>query len=347
MYQKKRLGIFIGSATLIAIVLAGLIIINPLGHPLLDDPNALLQLLITKVLKVTGLTALGDSSHWYHVGLLVIASMLTLVVEMFILGWERCSIRKIVISKSKSTQNDIWGWVIDMLNLYDLLTFVLSFGLLHAFSFAVKQVFDLNLIVNIESAILQFSIIFVVGDLKNYVRHRFSHEWFWFWQLHKYHHSATEFNMIAHRRSHYIESAVSKIFDVIPYVILGAPIQTYFIVKLIHEVHQMFLHSDVDWKWGWVGKYFLVSPAAHKVHHSVDPKHFNTNFGGTFIIWDRMFGSYYEPEAVKAIGIPDNPFNKSNYLKDIYRSYRDFIGVLVSGRKKGVEKLHPPDNRNL
>jgi len=42
--------------------------------------------------------------------------------------------------------------------------------------------------------------------------------------------------------------------------------------------------------------YFISTPQAHRIHHSVDPKHYDANFGNTFMLWDHLFGTfYYDP----------------------------------------------------
>ncbi len=39
----------------------------------------------------------------------------------------------------------------------------------------------------------------------------------------------------------------------------------------------------------------MLSPAHHQVHHSTDERHFDRNFGSTLAIWDRLFGTFYQP----------------------------------------------------
>jgi sterol desaturase/sphingolipid hydroxylase (fatty acid hydroxylase superfamily) len=36
----------------------------------------------------------------------------------------------------------------------------------------------------------------------------------------------------------------------------------------------------------------LVTPDMHRVHHSVDPRETNSNFGFSLPWWDRLFGTY-------------------------------------------------------
>ena len=39
-------------------------------------------------------------------------------------------------------------------------------------------------------------------------------------------------------------------------------------------------------------KFIVVTPNFHRVHHSLDMKEGNSNFGGTFVFWDYIFGTY-------------------------------------------------------
>jgi sterol desaturase/sphingolipid hydroxylase (fatty acid hydroxylase superfamily) len=42
--------------------------------------------------------------------------------------------------------------------------------------------------------------------------------------------------------------------------------------------------------------YFISTPQAHRIHHSVHPEHFNSNFGNIFMVWDLIFGTFrYDP----------------------------------------------------
>ena len=43
----------------------------------------------------------------------------------------------------------------------------------------------------------------------------------------------------------------------------------------------------------------MVTPRYHHVHHSENPSHANVNFGVTFSIWDRLFGTYLDPDGLK------------------------------------------------
>ena len=60
-----------------------------------------------------------------------------------------------------------------------------------------------------------------------------------------------------------------------------------------------------------------MSPSLHWLHHSNNPKHFDSNLGSVFSIWDRIFGTYLSEKHIKEIsgfGIDNSEYNKFNPL---------------------------------
>lgn len=52
-------------------------------------------------------------------------------------------------------------------------------------------------------------------------------------------------------------------------------------------------HSHVWLSYGPVLEHVFISPAQHQVHHSIDPRHHNRNFGNSLALWDWLFGTLY------------------------------------------------------
>src|SRR5215467_7473590 len=44
-------------------------------------------------------------------------------------------------------------------------------------------------------------------------------------------------------------------------------------------------------KLGWL-EYVLNTPSHHRVHHAANPEYLDHNYGGVFIIFDRLFGTF-------------------------------------------------------
>jgi sterol desaturase/sphingolipid hydroxylase (fatty acid hydroxylase superfamily) len=101
--------------------------------------------------------------------------------------------------------------------------------------------------------------------------------------------------MLTYLRSHAAETILTNFIDLFPFIIFGAGFQSFVWVYVFREAHQYFIHSQIKSDWGWIGKYILViafSASDSSFHQS--RLHYGKNFGNTFIIWDRLFGTYCE-----------------------------------------------------
>ena len=77
----------------------------------------------------------------------------------------------------------------------------------------------------------------------------------------------------------------------IPVFLLGVPSYVFVSVASINLVYQFWVHSEHIPKLGWYEKFF-VTASNHRVHHAQNDNYIDKNYGGVFIIWDRMFGTY-------------------------------------------------------
>jgi hypothetical protein len=74
----------------------------------------------------------------------------------------------------------------------------------------------------------------------------------------------------------------------------------------------------------WI-EYWLATPSNHRVHHGSQDKYINKNYGATFIIWDRIFGSYQEEEEQVIYGITKNIDHKHDPIHINFHEYYDII----------------------
>ena len=270
-----------------------------------------------------------------------------LVIEMIIVGWQRSSLYKLT-HQSRNVSGDIFAFLFELTGLYQLVGILFYGGLFYFIYGQIQKHVHFHLIALIDSTIIQVVIMLVVTDLKDYVMHWIMHRAGWVWELHKFHHSATDMTMLTSFRSHAAEVVVADFLGVIVFITLGVPAETYLILTLLNQAHQRFKHSQIRSDWGWIGEYILVSPAAHQLHHSTDPAHHGKNLGTRCIIWDKLFGTYYRPDKTiqYQFGLIDEDFNKKPYLRgyvqDIFRSYirslkvakDSFLGLFRSSAKE-------------
>jgi sterol desaturase/sphingolipid hydroxylase (fatty acid hydroxylase superfamily) len=76
-------------------------------------------------------------------------------------------------------------------------------------------------------------------------------------------------------------------------------------LRFFYDRHLDFLTIQAAAEWPWLARfalallfgdlvrYVLVTPQFHRVHHSIEPRHRDRNFGLTFSIWDHLFGTQY------------------------------------------------------
>lgn len=147
--------------------------------------------------------------------------------------------------------------------------------------------------------------IFIVSDFTRYWLHRWLHTVPFLWQFHKVHHSARVLNPLTFYRVHPVENllfgfryafSIGTVTGVFIYF-FGARLSLYDILGVNAFVFLALIlgsnlrHSHVHFRYPeWLEKW-LISPAQHQLHHTIDLGH--TNIGGVLAIWDRMFGTLH------------------------------------------------------
>lgn len=137
-------------------------------------------------------------------------------------------------------------------------------------------------------------LAYVLIDLTYYAVHRLRHRLRWFWASHVNHHSSQSFNLsIALRQSWTGFFSLSFAYNW-PFVILGFPPQMLFICAGLNTLYQFWQHTQAIKRMPRWFEYIMVTPSHHRVHHANNARHLDSNYGGTFIIWDRLFGTFSE-----------------------------------------------------
>jgi sterol desaturase/sphingolipid hydroxylase (fatty acid hydroxylase superfamily) len=163
----------------------------------------------------------------------------------------------------------------------------------------------------------------VLVDFFNYWNHRMFHQVGFLWEIHKFHHAATEMTVLTATRDHPVERIFGTLFVVLPVALLAPPSGEIFWLTLFVAAIGPIKHSGLDWGWSWFGKYVVQSPRAHWIHHSTEYRHHNKNYASIFSFWDHIFGTWHEPEKERpVIGLANNPLNRRGTLWDIWACYR-------------------------
>ena len=147
----------------------------------------------------------------------------------------------------------------------------------------------------------------LVTDFVWYWYHRLGHEVRFLWAVHSLHHQSENYNISVGFRISIFQYIVRTCFW-IALPILGFSADVIVLVLVGHALYQLLLHTQVVPKLGFIEK-ILVTPSTHRVHHGVNDIYLDKNYGGMFVIWDRLFGTY-EPETEEVkYGITDQTGN--------------------------------------
>jgi alkylglycerol monooxygenase len=138
---------------------------------------------------------------------------------------------------------------------------------------------------------LVWAVAFVAYDFCYYWSHRFGHEWKLFWASHVAHHQSEEFNLSTALRQ---TSTGNTFLFYVPLYLLGFPTEMIVTVSALNLIYQFWVHTEHVPALGMV-EWLFVTPSNHRVHHAKNPCYIDRNYGGVFIVWDRLFGTY-QPE---------------------------------------------------
>ena len=131
-------------------------------------------------------------------------------------------------------------------------------------------------------------------DLCYYWLHRAGHRVGVFWAAHVVHHQSEDYNLSTALRQTSSGALLGWIFY-LPMAIIGVPPLVFGTVALIDLLYQFWVHTQQVGKLGWFDRWFC-SPSNHRVHHAVNDRYLDRNYGGILIIWDRLFGTFHEED---------------------------------------------------
>lgn len=211
---------------------------------------------------------------------------------------------------------------------------VIVSALLKIFTFGIA-LFFYNLVPwNIPPVWWSFILCLVWIDFWRYWAHRIAHENRFWWATHITHHSSKKYNLSVSFRLGWTQYI--KIIFFIPVMLVGFHPIIFFICHQIEVLYQFWIHTEYIKKLPKPIEFFFTTPSHHRVHHATNPQYIDKNYGSTFIIWDRIFGTF-EPEVEKPIyGITKEvkqPYNP------IYLVFHEWMDIFRDARKVKGFKL--------
>jgi alkylglycerol monooxygenase len=175
---------------------------------------------------------------------------------------------------------------------------------------------------------------FFAADLVFYGWHRASHEVGLIWASHVVHHQSEEYNLsVALRQA--IASSVNSAPFYYPVALLGVPTATYEVLIAGSAVYQFWLHTRLIGKLGPLER-LLNTPSNHRVHHAVNPRYIDRNYGGVLMIWDRLFGTYAEERSEVFFGVT----HRLRSFNPLRAQVEGWLGLIERVRSlRGLDRL--------
>ena len=147
-------------------------------------------------------------------------------------------------------------------------------------------------------------------DFATYWQHRHHHRIHALWAIHGVHHAAEDYNFAAALRQALFGNVTGWIWKA-PLALL-MPLQMFIIIVVFDYVYQFVQHTRYVPKLGPI-EWVMNTPSHHRVHHGRQEKYIDKNYGGIFIIWDRLFHTFKEEdlddEPDYGITMPPNSLN--------------------------------------
>ena len=159
-------------------------------------------------------------------------------------------------------------------------------------------------------------------DFCYYWLHRAGHRVAVLWAAHAVHHQSEDYNLGTALRQTSSGFLLGWLFYV-PLAVAGVPPLVFGVVALIDLLYQFWVHTQQVGKLGWFDRWFC-SPSNHRVHHAVNERYVDKNYGGILIVWDRMFGTFQEEDdAERVVYGTRGPLRSWNPLWANLQVYRD------------------------
>jgi sterol desaturase/sphingolipid hydroxylase (fatty acid hydroxylase superfamily) len=172
--------------------------------------------------------------------------------------------------------------------------------------------------------VLSLLVFLLVADLNRYVTHRLCHAVPFLWALHSFHHSAEAMTFATGARHHWMDRVL--LGTLLPFlsILFRVPIELVTVSSFIIFLPDGCAHLNVRFPLGRAITW-LNSPQWHRIHHSVQPEHFNKNFASVLPLWDILFGTAWIPDKDEYPATGLVPGEKCDVVTSIVWPFRHYL----------------------
>ncbi len=140
---------------------------------------------------------------------------------------------------------------------------------------------------------MSFIASFLFLDFFQYLSHRLHHAVPLLWRVHRLHHSDPNVDSFTTVLHHPLEVVVGFVGVIVLAVMFDVPTIVLTAYSITFGLHAAFTHLNVALPSSldcWI-KWAVVTPNFHRVHHALDMKNSNSNYGSLFVFWDYFFST--------------------------------------------------------
>ncbi len=147
----------------------------------------------------------------------------------------------------------------------------------------------------------------LIAEFGLYWAHRWLHEVPVLWRFHAVHHSVKRLWFWNTGRFHFIDTLISVAFGLGVAMLVGLPREIVVWVSVITAYVGLLTHCNIEMRFGFLN-YLFNTPGLHRWHHSMVPEEGNRNYGENLMIFDQLFGTFFNParRPPRDIGIRDD-----------------------------------------
>jgi sterol desaturase/sphingolipid hydroxylase (fatty acid hydroxylase superfamily) len=139
------------------------------------------------------------------------------------------------------------------------------------------------------------------------------------------HHSSQHYNLSTALRQTWTGFFALGFIFRIPLAFVGFHPAMMLFCGAINLIYQFWIHTEAI---GQLPRWFeavMNTPSHHRVHHATNPRYLDANYAGTFIIWDKMFGSF--TEEVEGERIRYGIVKQLGTFNLLYSVFHEWIGI--------------------
>ncbi|CAD0184100.1 Fatty acid hydroxylase superfamily protein [Ruegeria sp. THAF57] len=187
---------------------------------------------------------------------------------------------------------------------------------------------------NLGTSIPVIILCFVLDDLRYYWVHRFGHRIRWVWASHVNHHSSQHYNLTTALRQTWTYSFTFMMVVRSPLILLGFHPAMVLFCGGVNLVYQFWIHTEAIKKMPRWFEAVMNTPSHHRAHHGRNARYLDCNYAGTFIIWDKLFGTF----------VPEQEDDKVDYglvhnigtFNPLRVAFHEWVGIWRDATQPGL-----------